>query len=222
MLTILKDLIRRKASNLYRVLKVHRDLIWFKDSYIHTTGYYKSALELSPCKPDGSPIPWMNYAVVKLLESSLQGVEDIKLFEYGSGSSTIFFANIVKQVFSCEHDSEWFNRIKAKVPQNVSLMYRQEDEDGMYCRAINDVDDNFDIVVVDGRDRPNCIKQALYHLTDRGIVILDDSHRQDYEEVLGIVRNLGFRTLTIEGMKPLVKRTHSTTICYKDKNCLGL
>lgn len=222
MLNNIKEILRDKASGPYRATKMLRDQIFFHDSHLHTTGYYRSSSELKPCRPDGSPIPWMNYPVVKVLENALKQVKDINLFEYGSGSSTIFFSTHASKVVSCEHDRGWYEKLKEDLPENVEIMYRAEDTDGAYCRAIADTDNRFDVVIVDGRDRPNCIMQALNHLTERGVIVLDDSHREGYQSVLEHVRGLGFRVLEIEGLKPLVKKTHSTALCYRDNNCLGI
>lgn len=218
----MKAMLRNSGSGIYGMLKTFRDLILFDNSYLHQTGYYRSASTLSPCKVDGSPIPWMNYSIVKVLEEGLRKAKNVKLFEYGSGASTLFFANNVDKVYSLEHDVEWFNKVKAEVPENVEVFFQEEDKDGGYCRAISQTNTLFDVVVVDGRDRPNCVRQAINYLTERGVIILDDSHREGYQSVLKEIRDSGFRTLSIEGLKPLSKKAHSTTICYREGNCLGI
>ena len=55
-----------------------------------------------PCRPDGTPLPWMNYNAISFLEERL--TKDLCLLEYGSGYSTPFFASFVKTVVSVECD----------------------------------------------------------------------------------------------------------------------
>ena len=44
-----------------------------------------------------------------------------KMLEYGSGESTIILAKHVNKLVSVEHDINWFNKIKHRVPDNVFI-----------------------------------------------------------------------------------------------------
>ena len=57
----------------------------------------------------------------------------------------------------------------------------------------------YDVVIIDGRDRVNCIKQSIKALSTEGVVLLDDSHREKYKEGIDYVKNNGFRSLDFEG-----------------------
>ena len=52
------------------------------DSYLHSTGWIESKRRGYPCRPDGSELPWMNYAVVAFLERRLN--KNLSVFEYGA------------------------------------------------------------------------------------------------------------------------------------------
>ena len=80
----------------------------------------------------------------------------------------------------------------------------------------------FDVVVVDGMDRLNCIYQCVGKLSDRGVIILDDSHFEEYRPAIDWLEAQGFRCLTISGLKPVLKKPHSTSVFYRDGNCFGL
>lgn len=43
------------------------------------------------------------------------------LYEYGSGGSTLWFAPLVKKMYSVEHDTNWFNKIINYLDENVEL-----------------------------------------------------------------------------------------------------
>ena len=47
-----------------------------------------------------------------------------RVFEWGAGASTLYFAPLVKEVISIEHDSEWVRKLRARVPENVTLVCR--------------------------------------------------------------------------------------------------
>jgi hypothetical protein len=57
--------------------------------------------------------PWMCFPAVERLERLLTA--DSRVFEYGSGGSTIFFAQRVAEVVSIEHDRSWYARILGEI-----------------------------------------------------------------------------------------------------------
>lgn len=162
----------------------------------------------------------MNYTVIGLFEERL--TKDLKLFEYGSGFSTLFFADLVSNVTSIEYDKGWYENLIQKAPSNVVLHYISHDSDGKYCRSIHQEDDLYDLVIIDGRDRVNCMIQATGRLTDRGVVVLDDSDRDRYHQAFEHARTNGFKALRLTGLKPTGFEAFQTTIFYRDGNCLGL
>lgn len=201
-------------------LLAYKNLIQFEGSYLHQAGWLRSLKEGRPCDARGNPIPWMNYSIVSLLESRLNA--SLTIFEYGSGYSTLFYAAHTGKVVSIEYDETWHKIISTHAPENTTIRLISKDVDGSYCRSILSEDKNFDIVVVDGRDRVNCIKQSLSRLTSRGVIILDDSSRPKYAEAFEVVKDQGFRCLRLSGLKPSGRSMHESTIFYKDSNCLAI
>jgi hypothetical protein len=205
------------------LLHLYRHQLRSKNSYLNLTGWTRSVAEGKPCHSDGSAVPWMNYPVVALLKDRLNS--QMRLFEYGSGYSTLFFSGLVGEVVSVEYDPRWHDEISKKLPKNARLMFVKNDVNGNYCRAIHQVDGLFDVVLVDGRDRVNCIKQALSKLNDTGIIVLDDSQRDYYQVGIEHAMHRGFKRLDIVGLKPadFANAVDKTTILYQSSsNCLNL
>lgn len=197
-----------------------RRLVGRRGSFLYETGWMQSLRSGQPCRPDGRPIPWMNYAVVALLDERLAG--DLDLFEWGSGASTLYFASRVRSVTSVEHDVGWHDRVSRGAPPNARVLFQACDTDGAYCRAIMLEPRRYDVIVVDGRDRVNCLVHGLTALSERGVILLDDAQRERYAPALDHVRGLGFRALPLEGAKPLGNRVRRTVVLYRPGNCLGL
>ena len=80
----------------------------------------------------------------------------------------------------------------------------------------------FDVVLVDGLDRVDCVHAALPALTSAGVIILDDTHRTEYQTLLAQLRQKGYKTLTLYGPKPTSIIEAQTTIIYRSDNVLGL
>ena len=180
----MKSFIQQTIERLFPVqalrYRAYYALIRNPNSYLHLTGWMQSLKERKPIDNNGKPIPWMNFTIIKFLEEKL--THDLNLFEYGSGYSTCFYANKVRLVTSVEHDEKWLHLTKSQVPDNVKLIFKVKDIDGDYCRAICSTGDRYDVVIVDGRDRVNCIKQSISALSSRGVILLDDSQRDRYQD----------------------------------------
>ena len=190
------------------------------DSYLHSTGWIESKRRGYPCRPDGSELPWMNYAVIAFLERRLN--KTLSVFEYGSGYSTLFYARRVRNVISVEYDQAWIASIGPRLPPNANVLFVPDDVDGDYCRAIARSGDSFDVVVVDGKDRENCVKQSMQALSSRGVIVLDDSQRAKYAPAIAYAQENGYLTVDFEGLKPTESSWFRTTILYRRENCLGL
>lgn len=59
--------------------------------------------------------PWLTFRATKWLDSYLKSY--MRVFEYGSGGSTLFFAQRVKEVVSVEHNLDWFNSVRKTLRQ---------------------------------------------------------------------------------------------------------
>lgn len=187
----LKRIINSSVGFLYVIVR----FFFKKKSYLKTTGWFESFKRGYPCRIDGEEIPWMNYTIIKILEDRLN--KDLSLFEYGLGYSTIFYSRRVKNVISIEYNKVWFDLMKDRLDENVSLLFKENDIDGEYANSIE-------------------------KLSDKGIIILDDSQRTRYVEALDYAKSKGFRILDIEGLKPSSFSSNRSTIIYRDNNCLDI
>lgn len=216
----LKKLIKRLFPVPYLHYMVYRRLIADKSSFLYSMGWIRSIWENKPLDADGNVVPWMNVPVTKLLEERL--TPDLKLFEFGSGYSTLFYAARVKSVCSVEYDKGWFDILKPQLPESVTLIFQEKDVDGKYCRSIASTGNQYDVVIVDGRDRVNCVKQSIAALSARGIILLDDSQRDYYQDAIEFAKSHGFKSLTFEGAKVINVESCSATIFYRAGNCFDI
>jgi predicted O-methyltransferase YrrM len=65
-------------------------------------------------RQDANPIsdrtPWITYGAIRFLAGHLKS--SMRVYEFGVGGSTIFFAGRCGEVFSCEHDSDWAGKVR--------------------------------------------------------------------------------------------------------------
>ncbi|NBF03289.1 FkbM family methyltransferase [Pseudomonas sp. Fl5BN2] len=205
------EAILKKAGLLY-IFRLRRDAI-------KAYGWERSATAYASIDAESNPIPWITYPAIDFLASRVN--RNMKVFEYGSGNSTLWWAKRVGMVSSVEHDFSWHEKVKAELPENANLKYIELSYDGDYCRALACGQD-WNIIVVDGRDRVNCLKQSIEKIANDGVILLDNSDRDEYKEGIDFLLNHGYRKLEFRGLAPIVTYISETSIFYKPDNCLGL
>ena len=190
-----------------------------KRSILRQSGWFDSVRDSGPVSNeiDEEGVPWMNYAVVKLIDKRLN--RTLRLFEYGSGHSTRYFSRRVKEIVSVEYDRDWYRQITENRLENVSIIFQPFEDIDAYARTITQDGGVFDVVVVDGQHRVQCVQAATDCMSEQAVLLLDDSDRKAYEQAFRHLEMHGFRHLSISGIKPGSPCCHETTIFYRDGNC---
>ena len=108
-------------------------------------------------------------------------------FEWGPGRSTeLILAHSSADIFALEHDENFYQTLVKQFAGNprVNLVHRptgipyggsQE-----YATYPLYLDRLFDLIVIDGRQRCDCLTVAALVLEPNGIVLLHDSERPNY------------------------------------------
>ena len=206
---------------------------------------YPSELRFAPrwlysLLPGHSPVadhrPWMNFRVIEWLESYLK--PEMRVFEYGSGGSTLFLAERVAHVVSVEHDEGFYAFMSKKLQHQggsnctYALNTPQPMESDKlppygctsftsewptqrtmnfeaYVKTIDNYPDGtFDLVAVDGRARPSCTLRALPKIGTGGWLLVDNMERSRYT----IIRDLlaQYECLDFFGVVPYEVRPQRT------------
>jgi hypothetical protein len=119
--------------------------------------------------------PWWAEESISAVDDFLKGRTKPTVFEWGSGGSTNWLLRRCEKLYTVEHDPKW----AAKVPKGATLFRRPLDDS--YQDAIKATSvDGFDLVVVDGRRRVKCVKEAVRYVRKGGAILLDDSQRDRY------------------------------------------
>lgn len=181
-------------------------------------------------------LPWITLPSITYTKRFLK--KDMRVFEYGCGGSTLFFADRVNEVVSVEHNQEWYVKIKKVLEENkadhVRLMHiepvMQENEVDLYFSGNDDYtglsfrnyvnviseypDKYFDLILIDGRARTACFMKSIAKLKDNGIIVWDNSERERYrtDETF---QSPDFIKLEMPGPTPFSKDFTLTTIFKK-------
>ena len=74
---------------------------------------------------NGNNIPWFSYSAVDFLQKYCQQHQNLQVFEFGSGSSTLFFQKQKYCTFSLETSKTWFNIITQKLSAPTSEAWQE-------------------------------------------------------------------------------------------------
>lgn len=171
--------------------------------------YFRGYRKLFPSYPYYTP------GAIRYISTRIN--QDTRVFEWGAGMSTIWYAQNASKCIAIEHDKNWYIRIKNElvnrkitnseilfIPEKTGdikyswhtewkhypLLGRTPVNPGLkdYIFAIDSYPDRyFDIIVVDGRERLPCLLHAMDKLRENGILIFDDSARPRYKKCFEIL-----------------------------------
>ena len=198
-----------------------RVLLSLKHShYLVDVGWINSFKSKSPVDKNNNPIPWLTYPFIDFLSPRLKN--EMIIFEFGSGNSTLFYAEKVSRVFTVEHNLGWYEKLKKIIPDSVQLHHKVLIQNGEYSHFAADSRIKFDIIIVDGEDRNNCIINSLSALKEDGVMILDDSERIEYKGAVDFLRLQPFKQIDFWGIGATVFLKKCTSVFYRKENCLGI
>ena len=150
--------------------------------------------------------PRMRYREIDVIRELLGSLRPRSCLEWGAGRSTLYSPPMVQAGASwiaIEHDGEWAREIRnSQSTPNVQVYHvapnrfpwTDENEDG----GRQDLSDYvefprrfgpYDFILVDGRARVPCIKEAFDLLRPAGVVLLHDANRVFYHRAFAPYAN---------------------------------
>jgi hypothetical protein len=190
-------------------------------SYLRDAGWFRSFASRLAVDADGAPLPWFTYAAIALLEPRVG--PDLRVFEYGAGHSTLWWAARVREVRSVEDDAGWIAALQPRLPPNARINHAAVDDvayAGGAALAAGAGGAPDELVVKEGPVPNACVPAALEALSDRGVIVWDNSERPRYTEGQQRLREAGFRRVDLHGMGPINPYGWCTSVFYRDGNCL--
>lgn len=185
--------------------------------YLVQMGWIETRATRMASDRDGRPIPWFTYPAIRFLDDRV--CPDWRVLEFGAGAGTRWWAGRSADVSAVEHDAAWADMVSAACSARVFKNSSATASD--YLGGILSTGP-YDVVVVDGLYRNECLFNAPGLLTARGVIVLDDAQREEYAPAVREVQQRGFRLLELHGPQPVSKHPGCTAILYRDGNLLGL
>lgn len=140
-----------------------------------TPRYIYHRLGLSLYQRRNPNAPWLVRDMVDILENWLKPTD--RGIEWGSGRSTIWFAERVGSLVSVEHSPDWYRRVGAELKQKglQNVEYHLCEDEVDYCKVVDTLSpESIDFCLVDGVARDDCALAAIYLVKPGGIVLVDN------------------------------------------------
>ncbi len=176
-------------------------------------------------------VPWWTYRAIDVVDAWMTAhPRPIRVFEYGSGASTVWLAERADEVISVEHHAGFADvigptlaalptvtlRVVQPVPKaEPSIGSAKPGNRGLdfsaYVHAIDATDGEFDVIVIDGRAREACLSVAIPRLARDGLIVFDNSHRTRYQTA---IRASKLRERRLPGLTPTLPYPDQTSLLF--------
>jgi hypothetical protein len=180
-------------------------------------------------------VPWWTYRAIDVVDTWLRArPAQARVFEYGSGASTAWLARRSDTVHSVEHHVGFADSMRPALRgfPNVALHVKpavesahptvpsaKEGHAGLdfaaYVATIDEVDGEFDLIVIDGRAREACLRHAGPRLAAGGLIVFDNSRRRRYREA---IHSSALHEQALPGLTPTLPYPDQTSLLYRPRH----
>ena len=174
-------------------------------------GFLESAKKQMPVNGDGEVMPMYTYPCYEYLNSIDWTGADV--FEYGTGFSTVWWKNKGANIYGVEHNKQWYDKVDGKKLGNIIL----ENDVERYPNTVDAFSVMFDVIVIDGLVRYECVEPAVSNLKPGGMIIFDNSDWHKNTKELLDTKDL--IPIHFHGFKPTHVDSQTTSVyMHKDFN----
>jgi hypothetical protein len=213
---MIKEILRKNRFT-SRLLETY----FFSKKYLKPKGWFESRYLHQPIDSDMNPLPWFTYSSIHFISQKLS-LKPMRVFEFGSGNSTLWFSSRVESIVSIEHETDFYSKILKKLRPIDNVSYELRKLNDNYNQKILEFENEFDIVIIDGRERVQCTKNCIKALKKNGVIIFDNSDRIQYKEAYNYLTEHRFKKIDFRGVGAIGHSEWQTTIYYRNDNCFEI
>tara|TARA_B100000287_G_scaffold307995_1_gene291145 strand:+ start:979 stop:1989 length:1011 start_codon:yes stop_codon:yes gene_type:complete len=178
-------------------------------NYLKSIGVFNSESN-NIINGDGEIIPLLTTSFLYWFET--KNWRSMKLLEFGSGGSTLYFSKFFKSLTSFETNKDWYEEISSKAPKNVKVIKVKSIIDSLNKNTIKNIN-NFDAILIDAGENRAKITRWLVDNNFEGIIFFDNSDH--YRNSTSLLIGNGFIEIPFFGLKPIEDCVSCTSILIK-------
>ena len=141
-------------------------------------------------------LPYMQQADIEAMARVLEERKPAKVLEYGAGTSSLYWPQryaFIKLWMAIEHDLDWAIYLAGQSPDNLMVICIMTEPIETYVVPPQGYAP-FDMIIIDGLHRVECIEASPQYLAPDGAVLLHDADRLEYRDALNIYPHCQFLT----------------------------
>ena len=185
-------------------------LSFLVDKLRNEFGFLESSRSSIPVDGYGNVMPLYSYPCYEYIRS--MDWKNANIFEFGCGYSSIWWDNVDANVYGVDSNDEWINKIQSSVNGHLNIELANDGEE--YTTSIYRHNLKYDVIVIDGMYRYDCVEPSLDCLANDGMVILDNS--EWHTNTKELLDNSDLMPVHFHGMKP-IHVDIETTSCYMSR-----
>lgn len=160
-------------------------------------------------RPLSYAMPWLTFGAIRALQGHAH--PGTRIFEFGSGHSTLYWALAGAEIHAVEDDRGWHDMLAQRLAGMAgAYLYFEPTREG-YLDRLRQAGGAFDIVVVDGSYRKECLSEALPYVKPGGLLVVDNTDWHWYDDVDTLVPT-GWDKRVFGGWAPFIGHRSETTI----------
>ena len=207
----------KKIKNIFGYIlrpKTSKCLSLMNNGYLKDIGWINSEKAGLPVDANNNPLTWYSYSHIQFTAPYI--TKEISIFEFGAGYSTLYYSSKVKKVTSIDYNINWINILRKKIPDNVVISHY--DLGKGYENAIKQFNKTFYIIIIDGKNRKECIKNSIENINKNGLFTLDTPEREHHRDEIPFLKKRGYKKIDFWGITQGYIHNKYTTIFSKDFN----
>lgn len=196
-----------RSTKLWSFLKNLKCSLNIFKIFLYQYGFFKSMKLKQSIDANGRPIPWYTYPAKEFLDQF--DFSALRVFEFGCGNSSLWWAERVQKVVSVESSLEWRNTVAKSAKPNMEILLCETK--AKYLQSLEELDEIFDIIIIDGLYRYDCIKPTIKKFSGNGLIIVDNADW--HPDLLAELRQkLDLIQVDFAGFGPINNYTWVTTV----------
>ena len=178
-------------------------------NYLESIGVFNSKSN-KIINGDGEIIPLLTTSFLYWFET--KNWNSMKLLEFGSGGSTLYFSKFFESLTSFETNEDWYEEISSKAPKNANIIKVESIIDSLNKKTIKNIN-TFDAILIDAGENRAKITRYLVDNNFEGIIFFDNSDH--YRNSINNFIDNGFIEIPFFGLKPIEDAVSCTSILIK-------
>jgi len=171
-------------------------------------------------RPLSYPLPWITFPAIEKIHELIDLSSRTKILEFGAGNSTFYWSSFGCDVNTIEADPNWYSlmtkKIKSENIENIKILLAKDEKE--WIAKISEFGVlKYDMIVVDGGPRPNCVEAAINYLKPGGVLVIDNTDWHWWNKPIQLVPS-DWSQIPLKGYVPMNLNQNETTICISPLN----